>query len=102
MTHLLDHGRGIRLVGKVVNVVDDAAEGSFGKGRLEVAHAEEVREDDRGEERVLPEESANCNASQNRALGVRDNAHSLVVVFCVRIQYIHDPWLRFYPPFTQV
>ena len=60
-----------------------------------------MREDDRREEGVLPEEGANGDTSEDRAFSIRDNAHSLVVVLCSTISacddYICTRWPTFDP-----
>lgn len=58
-------------------------EGFLGEGGLEVAHADKVDVEDRGEEGVLEEDGAEDDTGYDRDFGVGDEAHGGVVVgFC--------------------
>lgn len=66
----------------VLNNGDSVVEGFLGEGGLEVAHADEVEVEDRGEEGVLEEDSAEDDTGDDRNFGVGDQAHGGVVVRC--------------------
>lgn len=66
----------------VLNNGDSVVEGFLGEGGLEVAHADKVEVEDRGEEGVLEEDGAEDDTGDDRNFGVGDQAHGGVVVRC--------------------